>query len=164
MDPDLGTLLLQGQDMLSRTTAEHSARWGLGSARRWVLDQTDGRIVWSFDDHVASAPAQILGSWNSKVSSFVWSWDNASDADALCETASIVRAFGVEHGIGALTTSPLELDEAQVRDLIALAFRIGRCTGLYAHFDGTLASYITFGDVTLEEAGGRTSTFAVTAT
>jgi hypothetical protein len=163
MDPDLGTLLLEGQAAITRTTQEHSERWGLGSARRWVLDQGDGRIVWSFEDHVASAPAQILGSWNSEVGSFVWSWDNASVADALCVTASDVRAYGAEHGIGALTSSPLELDEGRVRDLVALAFRIGRCTGLYAHFDGTLASYITFGEVTLEEAGGRTSTFEVSA-
>lgn len=164
MDPDLGTLLLEGQAAIVRTTEEHSGRWGLGNARRWVLDQGDGRIVWSFDDHIASAPAQILGSWNSEVGSYVWSWDNGSIYDALCETASDVRAYGAEHGIGALTSSPLELDEAQVRDLVALAFRIGRCTGLYPHFDGTLASYITFGEVTLEEAGGRTSTFAVSAT
>ena len=164
MDPDLGTLLLEGQAAIARTTEEHSARWGLGNARRWVLDQGDGRLVWSFDDHIASAPAQVLGSWNSEVGSFVWSWDNGSIADALCETASNVRAYGAEHGIGALTTSPLQLDEEKVRDLVALAFRVGRCTGLYAHFDGTLASYFAFGKVTLEEAGGRTSTFEVSAT
>jgi hypothetical protein len=161
MNPDLGTLVVEGQDAIARTTAQHSERWGLGSARRWVLDQQDGRIVWSFDDHVASAPAQILGSWNSEVGTFVWAWDNSSVAEGLAETASDVRAYGAEHDIAALTGSPLQLDEGQVRDLVALAFRIGRCTGLYAHFDGSMASYITFGEVTLEEAGGRTSTFAV---
>jgi hypothetical protein len=128
-----------------------------------VLDQDDARVVWSFDDHIASAPAQILGSWSSEVQSFVWSWDNASIADRLCETAATVRAFGSEHDIGALTASPLDLDEAKVRDVVALAFRIGRCTGLYHPFDGRLATYIAFGEVTLEEAGGRTSTFQVPA-
>ncbi len=160
---ELEKLVSEGHDAIARTTEEHSARWGLGTARKWVLDQEDGRIVWAFDDHVASAPVQILGSWNSEVSSFVWSWDNNSIADPLCETAATVRAFGEEHDIGALTGSPLPLDEAQVRDVVALAFRVGRCTGLYHPFDGRLASYIAFGAVTLEEAGGRTSTFEPTA-
>jgi hypothetical protein len=159
---ELETLVVQGHAEIERTTQEHAARWGLGTAQRWALDQTDGRIVWAFADHVASAPAQILGSWNSQVSSYVWSWDNASIADHLCTTAASVRAFGTEHGIAALGSSPLELDEARVRDVVALAFQVGGCTGLYHPFDGTLATYIAFGPVTLEEAGGRTSTFEVT--
>jgi len=161
---ELETLVTEGHAEIARTTQAHAERWGLGQAKRWVLDQGDGRISWSFDDHIASAPCQILGSWSGQVNSFVWSWDNSSIADALCETASNVRAFGAEHGIGALTSSPLELDESRVRDLIAVAFRVGRCTGLYHPYDGQLASYIAFGEVTLEESGGHTSTFTVPAT
>ena len=159
---DLDVLVTEGHSDIARTTDEHTARWGLGSARRWFLDQAEGRIVWSFEDHVASAPAQILGSWNAEVNTFVWAWDNASIAEPLRSTAADVRAFGAEHGIGALTSSPLDLDEARVRDVVALAFRVGRCTGLYHPFDGRLASYIAFGDVTIEEAG-RTSVFEVTS-
>ncbi len=159
---ELETLVAEGHEGIARTTEQHSARWGLGTARRWVLDQGDGRILWSFDDHVASAPAQILGSWNGEVNTFVWAWDNDSILDALSQTAETVRAFGVEHDIAALTSSPLNLDEGRVRDVVALAFRVGGCTGLYHPFDGQLASYIAFGEVTLEEAGGRTSTFEVT--
>jgi hypothetical protein len=163
MDPDLGTLLLQGHDLITRTTQAHRERWGLGSADRWILDQQEGRIVWSFEDRVVSAPAQILGSWNAEVNSFAWAWDNASIAEPLRRTSTRVRDFGTEHGIGALAQSPLTLDEDKVRDLVALAFRIGECTGLYHPFDGRLASYITFGQVTIEEAGGRSTTFDVDA-
>ena len=160
---DIETLLLQGHDMIGRTSSAHTERWGLGGAQRWVLDQDDGRITWAFEDHVASAPAQILGSWNSKVSSFVWAWDNETIREPLRATAEVVRAFGAENGVPALATSPLELDEEQVRDLVALAFRVGGCTGLYHPYDGQLATYIAFGDVTLEESGGRTSIFQVAA-
>ncbi len=128
-----------------------------------MLDQAQQRIIWSFEDHVASAPAQILGSWNAQVSSFVWSWDNETIQPALRVTAEEVRAFGLENDVPALYTSPLRLDEEQVRDLVALAFRIGGCTGLYHPYDGVLATYIAFGPVTIEEAGGRTSTFEVNA-
>src|ERR1700712_3389883 len=135
---DVETLLLQGRELIEQTSRAHSERWGLGAAQRWVLDQDDGRVTWSFEDHVTSAPAQILGSWNSKVSSFVWSWDNETIKPPLCETAEVVRAFGVENGVPALATSPLKLDEEQVRDLVALAFRIGGGTGLYHPFAGQL--------------------------
>ena len=75
---ELETLLNEGREMIDRTSKAHRERWGLGSAKKWVLNQDEGRIIWSFEDHVASAPAQILGSWNGKVSSWVWSWDNDS--------------------------------------------------------------------------------------
>jgi hypothetical protein len=160
---ELQTLLLEGRAQIERTTKAHSERWGLGEARRWVLDQDQGRITWSFEDRIVSAPAQILGSWNAKVGSFVWAWDNASIKPPLRVAAERARAVGAEHGVGALTTSPLSVDEEQVRDLVALAFGIVEGTGLYHPFDGQLASYITFGPVTIEEAGGRTSTFEVDA-
>ena len=158
---DIETLLLQGRELIDQTSRAHSERWGLGGARRWVLDQDVGRMTWSFEDHVASAPAQILGSWNSKVSSFVWSWDNETIREPLRATAEVVRAFGVENGVPALATSPMKLDEEQVRDLVALAFRVGGCSGLYHPFDGQMATYIAFGPVTVEEPGGRVSTFEV---
>jgi len=94
---EIDTLLLQGRDLIDQTTQEHADRWGLGTAKRWVLDQDEGRIVWSFEDRVVSAPAQILGSWNGQVSSFVWSWGNDTIQPALCTTAEEVRAFRTAH-------------------------------------------------------------------
>ena len=156
---ELETTLLQGRALIDQASVAHAERWGFGTATRWVLDQDTGRVVWSFDDHVASAQAQILGSWNSQVKSFVWSWDNDTIKPPLRVTAEEVRAFGVEKDVPALCTSPLKLEEDQARDLMALAFVLGRCTGLYHSFDGRLATFIAFGAVTIEETGGRTSTF-----
>ena len=158
---DLGALLLQGQAHVGESSRAHAERWGLGSAQRWSLDQRQGRIQWSFEDRVVSAPAQILGSWSSTAGSFVWSWDNETILDEMSRTAEEVRAFGARHDVLALTTSPLAVDEEQVRDLVALAFAIGGCTGLYHPFDGRLATYITFGEVTIETAGGVTEQFDV---
>jgi hypothetical protein len=156
---DIETLLVQGRELIDQTTKAHAARWGLGTAQRWVLDQDAGRITWAFEDRVVSAPAQILGSWNSTVDTFVWSWDNDTIHAPLRASAEQVRAFGIENEVAALNASPLNLNEEQVRDLIALAFGIVRGTGLYHPFDGQLATYICFGEVTIEEPGGRTSTF-----
>ena len=90
--------------------------------------------------------------------------DGRSNETILAEmsrTAEEVRAFGARHDVLALTTSPLAVDEEQVRDLVALAFAVGGCTGLYHPFDGRLATYITFGEVTIETAGGATEQFDV---
>ncbi len=160
---ELDSTLLQGRALIEQTSAAHTERWGFGTAKRWVLDQDSGRIVWSFDDHVATAQAQILGSWNSRVNTFVWSWANETIQAPLCVTAEEVRAFGVEGDVPALCSSPLTINEEQVRDLMALAFVAGRCTGLFQPVDGRLCSYIAFGAVTIEESGGRTSTFDLAA-
>jgi len=161
MEPnEIDRLVSRGHDLIAQTTKAHAQRWGLGDARRWVLDQSQGRITWSFEDRVVSAPAQILGSWNGQVGSFAWAWDNETVQDSLRTTAEQVRAYGIEHDVAALTASPLSLGEPQVRDLVALAFVIGGCSGLYHPYDGTLASYIAFGEVTVEEPGGRVSTYA----
>ncbi|GAB3663405.1 hypothetical protein GCM10027596_26520 [Nocardioides korecus] len=161
MDNDLADLLMQGQDHIAESTRAHAERWGLGSADRWSLDQREGRVVWTFADRVVSAPAQILGSWSSKAGSFVWAWDNATILEEMSRTAERVRAFGTEHDVVALTTSPLEVGEEQVRDLVALAFAIGGCTGLYHPYDGRLATYVVFGEVTIEPAGGDVEKFDV---
>ncbi len=158
---ELDTLLLQGRELIDQTSRAHAERWGLGASLRWVLDQDEGRILWSFEDRVVSAPVQVLGSWNAEVGSFVWSWDNETVKTPLCVTAEQVRAYGTDHDVPALCGSPLRLGEEQVRDLVALAFRIGGCTGLFHPFDGRLATYLTFGAVTIEESGGRVSTYEV---
>jgi hypothetical protein len=161
MDPDLGELLLQGRDMVARTAATHAQRWGLGSAQRWSLDQQAGRIAWHFEDRVASAPVQVLGSWSGQASTFVWSWDNETVLDALCRDAERVRAYGVEHDVLALSSSPLSLSLEQVDDLVALAVRVVGATGLYHPYDGRSATYLLFGDVLVERADGTSETVAV---
>ena len=120
--------------------------------------------MWSFDDHIASAPAQILGSWNGEVNSFVWSWDNASIADPLCETAATVRAFGAEHDI-ARPHEPRRSTSTRRRSATWWRWPSASVGAPGSTTPSTDASprYIAFGEVTLEEAGGRTSTFEVAA-
>jgi hypothetical protein len=65
---DLGTLLLQGEDMIDQLARAHMS-WGLGSADRWGLDQRTGIITWTFSDKTATAPAQIIGSYNPSTAS-----------------------------------------------------------------------------------------------
>jgi Family of unknown function (DUF6882) len=49
--------------MIDQLARAHMS-WGLGSAERWGLDQRTGIITWTFPDKAATAPAQIIGSYN----------------------------------------------------------------------------------------------------
>ena len=60
---DLATLLLQGEEMIGRLAQAHTS-WGLGTADRWGLDQRTGIITWTLPDKIATAAAQIIGSYN----------------------------------------------------------------------------------------------------
>ncbi|WP_445257966.1 DUF6882 domain-containing protein [Nocardioides aurantiacus] len=157
LDPalDLGTVLLQGHDMIGESIAVHDRRWGMSSATAWRLDQQAARVEWDLaDGRTASAPAQVLGSFNAAAGTFVWAWDNPTLLDEVSETAWRVRDYGVAHEVFALTTSPLKLDLDQLRDLVALAFRVGGCTGLFHPKREHLTTYVVFGRVTLEPAAG----------
>ncbi len=56
---DLGTMLLQGTDMIDQLAQAHMS-WGLGSADRWDLDQRTGMITWVFSDKTATLAALAL--------------------------------------------------------------------------------------------------------
>lgn len=160
----LPALLVEGHARILESIEVHRERWGLGSESRWSLDQREEQVVWQLADRTVSAPAQLLGSWSRDSGSFVWSWDNPTVLPGLRRTAEEVRAYGVEHEIFALSASPLRLEEQQVMDLVALAFRVGGCTGLVPPARGVdLISYVTFGEVTIAHADGTSETFEVSA-
>ena len=161
-DSELGTLLLQGHDMIERTGQAHRDRWGLGTADRWDLDQAAGTLRWSFADSVAEAPAQILSSYSPAASSWKWAWDNESIVAHLRSTSEAVREWGAARGHAALAAGTLDgISEEQAADLAAIAFRVARSTGFYRAAAGSSYVYMTFGTVTLIGQDGERQTFSV---
>ena len=159
-EPDLALLLYQGETMIEQTAEAHMS-WGLGSADRWDLDQRTGTISWTFPDKVATADAQLLGSYNPSAGSWLWSWANASILPHMCRAAETVRDWGTEHGLAALTEPKLDVDEETAASLVALAVRITSATGFYRGTGGASFPVITFGPVTLTAEDGTTSTFEI---
>jgi hypothetical protein len=160
---DLATLIMQGEDMVEQLARAHMS-WGLGTADRWGLDQRTGIITWTFADRTATAPAQILGSFNASTSSWVWAWANSSILPGLCRDAETVRAWGEEHDQGAFTQPRLDVDEEVAATLVAVAVRVTGATGFYRGTGTASVPVITFGPVTLTAADGSTSTFTVDVT
>jgi hypothetical protein len=158
---DLGTLLLQGEDMLGQLARAHMS-WGLGSADRWGLDQRTGIITWTFPDKTATAPAQIIGSYNPSTASWLWAWANKSILPEMSRDSRKIRDWGEAHGQLALTEPRIDkVDEENAVTLAALAVRIIHATGFYRGSGSASIPIITFGAVTLTTQDGATSTFKI---
>jgi hypothetical protein len=156
----LAGLLFQGEGMIEQLAEAHRP-WGLGSADRWDLDQCTGTISWTFPDKVASAPAQILGSYNPAARSWLWAWGNKTVLPDMSRDSVVVRNWGIEHGVDVLSQPKTTADDETAAGLAALAVRITRATGFYRGTGSASFPVITFGPVTLTARDGSTSTFAI---
>ncbi|MEV6843047.1 DUF6882 domain-containing protein [Actinoplanes sp. NPDC051411] len=160
---DLSTLLLQGEDMIGQLAEAHLA-WGLGSARRWELDQTNGLLVWYFADRTATAAAQVIGTWLPVSKSWLWAWANNSVPPELARDSRTVRDWAEEHGHPSLTMPKVEADNEKAATMAALAVRITGATGFYrgsGESDADPVPVFTFGPVTIVTEDGRTSMFEI---
>lgn len=157
---ELTTLVMQGEDMIEQLAAAHRT-WGLGTADRWDLDQSTGEIKWTFPDKVATAPAQIIGSYNRSTSSWVWAWANDSILPAMSRDSEKVRDWAAANGHAGLALPRVEADEETAGTIAAVALRITGATGFYRGGSGTAFPIITFGPVTLTSADGEVTSFTV---
>lgn len=158
--PDLATLLLQGEDMLGQLAEAHQ-QWGCGSADRWGLDQTTGLITWTFADKVATAPAQILGTYSQTSGTWRWAWANESILPDMSRDSLLIRDWAQEHGHRTLTEPEIRADNQKANTLTAIAVRVTKATGFYRGSSGPAKTIITFGRVTITPHDGDPSTFAI---
>ena len=127
----------------------HQNTWQFGREERWDFDQNSGELIFTFPDKIAKAPAQIIGSFDSKTSTWLWAWANKSIAGALKRDALRVLEFGTERGIVRLTTAKREADEMESWRMTALANRICSSNGAYRGPVGATLVFMTFGEVQL---------------
>ena len=97
----------------SSAVPERTRRWhdrlGIGS---WNFDGKTGLIKFQVRDGSEVAyPAQIVGSWNEKSRTFLWSWANSGVPENLSEAAAKVREIGEERGWNLLTNPKFECDQ-----------------------------------------------------
>lgn len=151
-------LVAQGHELVRRTARAHQARWGLGTADRCELDPASGLLTWTFADHVASAPTQVLGTRRPTGAAWRWDWAWGDDAvpPHLRSASEAVRRWGEAHGHRPLTVPSLEaLTARRAADLAALAIAVTRPTGFYRAPVGGSHLYLTFGPVTVLGPDGR---------
>lgn len=159
---EFDVLLLQGQDLIERTASAHAARWGLGTAERWDLDQTTAVIRWTFPDKTVEAPAQILGSYSPRSRSWLWAWANESLLPAARTASEAARDWGEANDQALLITPRMEVTEEQADEIAAIAFRVTMATGFYRAPTGSGVVYVTFGRVTITPVIGEPEEFDIT--
>ena len=153
-DAEYRALLDRSMEELRLKTAAHDAAWKLGSAD-WAVDQDTGLITFTVKKVTATAPAQIIGTFNTLDDTWLWGWDHPSVDEAMGEQARQLHDFGQKHGIAALTTRKLECDENEAWEFAALACHLCGAQGAYRGPAGTALVFLTFGDVTLSQHKGK---------
>jgi hypothetical protein len=161
MGGEVGTLLLQGQEMIAQTARAHADRWGSGTAERWDLDQTTGVLRWSFADKIVEAPAQLLGTYSPAGESWRWAWANESLSPGLRQASDDVRRWGEANAQSMLTQPLMQVTEEHAADLAAIAFRLSGATGFYRTPAGRSIVFMTFGTVTIRRANEAPETFTI---
>lgn len=101
---------------------------------------------------VATAPAQIIGDYNSADGTWLWAWDNPSIDPKLAAHSKIVREYGEKNGIEELTSPKLSVNEKKCWEFAALACKLGKNQGVYRGPDGDTKVFITFGEVAMKKA------------
>ena len=72
----------------------------IDKATQWNADLATGELMFTFDDGMtATAPLQVVGTFNTKDNTFLWGWDHPSVDETLAEHARLARNWGREHNV-----------------------------------------------------------------
>ena len=117
-------LVEQSLEELRLKTAAHDGTWRLGEAA-WSVDQDAGTIAFDAGRGVvATAPVQVVGTYNTDDGTWLWGWDHPSVVPALQEHARRVRDFGQSHGVERLVTPKLACTQDEAWAFTALACKL----------------------------------------
>ena len=148
--PDV--FIKQSVNGLSVQVSAHAATWHLDAAEHWSADQDTGRLVFDLPKgRVASAPMQIVGTYDSKKGTFLWGWDHPSVDPALRKHAELARRWGQKHGVAEYTTRLVSCSLETAWEFTAVAARLGKANGGYRGSLGTTYVFMTHGPITLEK-------------
>lgn len=137
---------------LKMQTQAHLETWGIGKAEQWNVDQEKGIIYWTFKDgKIATAPVQIIGTYNPTDGTFLWSWDHPSVVKPLQVSASVVKGFGQKHGFEQLMTRKVSVTEDEAWGFVAIANRLSESNGGYRGDTGGPLVFMTYGTITLQQ-------------
>jgi hypothetical protein len=132
-------------------TEAHHGTWGLGKSERWEFAQDLGELVFTFPDKIVRAPAQIVGSFDSRAGSWMWAWANSSISDSLTRDSIRVREYGEQHHVPRLTTGTWPAEEMDGWRMAALTNRLSETNGVYRGPAGTTFVFFTFGEVQISK-------------
>ena len=151
-DLPYGTLVARAMESLRMKTGMHDRLFQISKAA-WAVDQDTGLITFTSPDGlVATAAAQIIGSYDTADGSWLWAWDNPSVQSKLLTVALTAREYGRKHAIAELTTAELNISEDKCWELAAVACELSGDQGVYRGPAGNTRVFISFGAVKLTKS------------
>jgi hypothetical protein len=109
---DIEAFISGSVEALRLATEAHAKTWHFGEEHSWDVNQDEGQIVFSFDEGIiATAPVQIIGTFNANDETFMWGWDHPSIKDELQINATRVKSFGKKNGSKELATQKVSCTE-----------------------------------------------------
>lgn len=133
---DISKLLFRSEEEL-RNKMDELNRWEFEYLDEWSFDQGDGRLLLTREDGVKFiCPAQIVGSHNEDLGTWMWAWANTSVADSLKADSLAVKRFGELHGFKELTKPVVEMYDRNALQHAALAAHLANAWGVYRGIAG----------------------------
>ena len=148
-EPDL-TLVRSMADLQTKIDA-CVRMFGLGSGERWDVDLDAGFIKFTQHDLVATAPVQVIGTFNAGDGTWLWGWDHPSVQPSLAHAAELCRDFGMRYDLGAFTQRKISCTHEDAWQFTAVASYLSGANGAYRGPSGTTYVFMTFGTVTLSK-------------
>ena len=111
--------------------------WDLKTATI-AFDRTSSRVV---------ADLCVVGSASKVAGTFLWAWANEAIPDKAKRNLKTVRAFGVEHALGLLTTPELAGGRAEGLEALAIAGRVLKADGVWVDERGDLTVFFALFNV-----------------
>jgi hypothetical protein len=121
--------------------------------RSWAVDQAAGTVTFDHPENGtrATAPLQIIGTYDPEDGTWLWAWDHPSIMEPLRVHAETVRRYGEEHGIAELTQAKVRCAEDDCWRFAALACHLNEAQGAYRGPTGGPLVFLTYGTVTLSK-------------
>jgi len=132
---------------------EHRKKWHLGQEKSWAVDEAQGKISFFFSDGVvATAEAQVVGTYQVSKKIFTWGWKHPNVVLNLQRDANLVKEFGTKYKSKELTTRQVPCTEKRAWEYTALAAMLAEANGAYClQRTDDIFVYLTFGAVDLKK-------------
>jgi hypothetical protein len=145
-------LLARSKEELAIQTRTHDNIFQLGTAA-WSADLAAGTIEFTSSNGVkATASLQIIGTFNTEDSTWLWAWANNSIPSTLCNHANALKQYGEAHGVERFITRKLQCLESEAWEFTAVANKLGSGQGAYRGPDGSAFVFMTFSNVKVQRA------------
>ncbi len=114
----------------------------------WEVDQEEGTITFAREDGMhASAPVQIIGTFNEDDGTWLWAWGHPSVEEDLRRDAEAVHQYGLERQILPFITRKLSCDQSDCWEFTAVATKFCNAQGAYRGPAGATYVFMTFGEL-----------------